>query len=504
MSPSFAKNTLLGFASGAAVALAGFVGNAVVARLLGPERLGVFAYVVWCVTVAATIASLGIDVVQQRFIPNLRAEGRGEEAEGLIGATTRVSISAMTVVGIVLVGYLLLPGRGALEGTSTGLVIGVAAVWFVTWKLGDLYLFYLRGEQRFGEVAKLSAVSALLKVSTFAVGAWLFGIPGALAGYIAGSLMPASRVYRLLRKKPRVEPTLRREVVKFALGSWAVGVIGTLVFGRTQVVFLEHYSGLTAVGLFAAAVTIAEMAVQLPPMLLSALLPRFSEQHGMGAHDHMVRLYRTTTALIAMVIVPLCLGLAAVAPVLVPALFGAEYGGAVPAAVVLLIAAAISALGVTTLYLLYSTGKTAFLVISNGLGLVVTIALGFVLIPRYGLMGAAWSRAIAQVLVVLLETWYVTVKLSFRPPYRVLGAIMAAAVAAAAVADVISAQWGAALSLVVSIPAAIIVYVAVLRTLSVASMVDQGLVNRLVERMPEHRRPMVRKLLKLPTPNTPS
>ena len=159
MSPSFAKNTLLGFASGAAVALAGFVGNAVVARLLGPERLGVFAYVVWCVTVAATIASLGIDVVQQRFIPNLRAEGRGEEAEGLIGATTRVSISAMTVVGIVLVGYLLLPGRGALEGTSTPLVIGVAAVWFVTWKLGDLYLFYLRGEQRFGEVAKLSAVS---------------------------------------------------------------------------------------------------------------------------------------------------------------------------------------------------------------------------------------------------------------------------------------------------------------------------------------------------------
>ena len=503
MSPSFARNTMLGFASGAAVALAGFVGNAVVARLLGPERLGVFAYVVWCVTVAATVAAVGIDVVQQRFLPNLRAEGRGEEADGLIGATTRVALVSMTVVGLALIGYLVGPGKGALAGTSPDVVIAVAAVWFVLWKLGDLYLFYLRGEQRFGEVAKLSAVSALLKVVMFAAGAWLFGIPGALVGYIAGSLLPASRVFRLLGKKPRVAPSLRREVVRFALGSWAVGVIGSLVFGRTQVVFLEHYSGLTAVGLFAAAVTIAEMAVQLPPMLLSALLPRFSEQHGMGAHEHMVRLYRTTTALIAMVIVPLCLGLAAVASVLIPALFGGDFAAAVPASAVLLIAAAISSLGVSTLYLLYSTGKTALLVISNAAGLVLTIVLGFLLIPRFGLMGAAWSRGVAQVLVVLVETWYVTVKLGFRPPYRVLGALSVAAVAQAAVAYAITTQWGSSVSLAVSIPAAFVVYLIALRTLSVTSMVDQGLINRLVERVPEHRRPMIRKALKLPpTSNT--
>lgn len=497
MSPSFARNTLLGFASGAAVALAGFVGNAIVARLLGPERLGVFAYVVWCVTVAATIAAVGIDVVQQRFIPNLRAEGRDDEAEGLIGATTRFSMSAMVVVGAGLVGYLCWPGHGALSGTSPAVVVTVAAIWFVSWKLGDLYLFYLRGEQHFGEVAKLSAVSALLKVSTMALGAWLFGIPGALAGYIAANLLPASRVFRLLRKKPRVGSALRREVVRFALGSWAVGVIGSLVFGRTQVVFLEHYTGLTAVGLFAAAVTVAEMAVQLPPLLLSALLPRFSEQHGMGAEEHMLRLYRTTTALIAMVIVPLCLGLAAVAPVLIPALFGAEFADAVPAASVLLVAAAISSLGVTTLYLLYSTGKTGLLVISNAAGLAITVALGFLLIPRYGLMGAAWSRGIAQVFVVLVETWYVTRRLAFRPPYRVLAALTVAALAQAAAAYLITVQWGGAVSLVASVPAAIVVYLLALRTLSVTSMVDPGLMNRLVERAPEHRRPAVRKILKL-------
>lgn len=501
MSPSFARNTLLGFASGGSVALAGFVGNAITARLLGPEKLGTFAYVVWCVTVASAIAMLGIDMVQQRFIANLRAEGRDAEADGLVGAISRVSVASAVVVGLGLFCYLWWPGRGALDAeseTSRDVVIVVALVWFVFWKMGDLYLFYLRGEQRFGDLARISTVSALLKVVTIAVGAWLFGIPGALAGYIAGNLIPAGRVHRLLRVKPAVNAALRREVVRFALGSWVAGVIGGLVFGRTQVVFLEHYTGLEAVGMFTAAVTVAEMAVQLPPLLLSALLPRFSEQHGLGEQEHMQRLYRTTTSLIAMLILPLCLGLAAAAPLLVPLLFGGDYRDAVPVACVLLVAAAISSLGVSTLYLLYSTAKTGLLVITNGIGLVGTVALGFWLVPRYGLMGAAWSRGIVQVAVVLIETWYVTTKLAFRPPYRALGAITVAAAAQAAVVAVISAQWGSAVSLLVSIPVAIVVYIAAVRTLSVLTLIDPALMNRLVEHVPAHRRAMVRRALKIP------
>lgn len=52
MSPSFLRNTILGFSSGAAVALAGFIGNAITARLLGPDNLGILAYVVFCVKIA--------------------------------------------------------------------------------------------------------------------------------------------------------------------------------------------------------------------------------------------------------------------------------------------------------------------------------------------------------------------------------------------------------------------------------------------------------------------
>lgn len=498
MSPSFVRNTLLGFSSGAAVALAGFIGNAITARLLGPDNLGVFAYVVFCVTIASITASLGFGVVQQRFIPSLRAEGRDDEAEGLTGATTRLSMVAAVIGAVVLLAYLYWPGRSAMEGpsqTTQTVIIAFALVWFLCWRMAEVYQFYLRGEQRFGELARLSAISALLKLAVIALGAWLFGIPGALAGFIAGNLLPASLIFRVLRKKPSVGTALRREVTTFALASWATAILGGLVFGRTEILFLEHYSGIGAVGFFAAAVTVAEMAVQLPPLLLSALLPRFSEQHGLGAQDDMRRLYRTMTALIAMLIVPLCIGLAAIAPVLVPLLFGAEFADSVPVASVLLIAAAVSSLGVTTFYLLQSIGKTGFLLMSNGVGLLGTIALGFLLVPQYGLMGAAWSRGIVQVSVVLIETWYVTRRLSISPPYRALGAVTVAAVAQGAVAYVICRELGGPASLLVAIPAAVVVYLIALRLFAVVRTVDPALRDRLVDRAPARVRPLVSRLM---------
>jgi len=489
MPPTFARNTALGFVSGVAVALTGFIGNAIAARLLGPDGMGVVAYAVWCVTVATTIAGLGFGLVLQRYIPNLRAEGKHDEAEGLIGMTARISMVASVVGSVLLLGWLYLPGRSAIETPSEAsqmVVIGLVLAWFLCWRMADIYLNYLKGEQRFSEFASVSTVSALIKLIVMGFGAWLFGVAGALAAYVGSYLVPAFRSWPLLRKKGGVSHGLRRQIVSFALGSWSTGVIGGLVFGRTEIVFLEHYADISAVGIFAAAATLTDTAMQLTPLLLSALLPYFSQQHGLGANEYMRRLYRTISSLIALIAVPLCVGMAAIAPVLVPLLFGSEFHHAVPVASVLLITGAVTSLGVTTVYLIYSTGKVGFLLISNALGLAATIALGFLVIPHFGLMGAAWSRALVQVSMVALEAWYVTRRLGFAPPYRALGMISLAAFLQGAVAYVLITRLGGLLSLAIAVPTAVLVYFVALRVLCVLPMVDPGLIDKLIAHAP-HR-----------------
>jgi O-antigen/teichoic acid export membrane protein len=505
MPSAFARNTFFGFIGGTAVALSGFIGSAIAARLLGPEGMGVIAYALWCVTVAMTVAGLGIGMVLQRFIPNLRAGGKHDEAEGLIGSTARLSMLAAIVGSVLLFCWLYWPGGNAIDGPSRGsriVVIVLIVAWFICYNIADVYLSYLRGEQRFDEFARLSGFSAVTKLVVLGLGAWLFGIPGALAGFVAGYVLPASRIWQMLRNKPSVGPTIRRQVLSFALVSCSVGITSALVFGRTEIVFLEHYADIVAVGLFAAAATLTDTMLALAPLLLSAVLPYFSEQQGLGAQENMLRLYRTVTGLLALVVTPLSIGMAAIAPVLVPLLFGAEFADSVPAASVLLIAAAVWLPGVSTNYLIYSSGKIRVLLISNALGLVGTIALGFLLIPRFGLMGAAWSRAVVQVAVVAIETWYVTRRLGFAPPYRALGAIALAAGIQGAVAYAIITRLGGITSLAMAIPAGVLVFAVSLRVLGVLPMVDPALIDTLIAHAPRRMRRALTWILKLVSPSS--
>ncbi|MFG1930095.1 polysaccharide biosynthesis C-terminal domain-containing protein [Mycobacterium sp. NPDC048908] len=504
MSPALARNTFLGFIAGAGSGLAGFIGSAIAARLLGPNGMGALAYTLWCVTIAWTVASLGLPLVLQRFIPNLRAEGNDVEADGLGGVTARLSVLAAFIGSLLLFCWLYWPGSTALQATTRGtrlVLIVLIVAWFVCWRLSDLYLNYLRGEQRFDEFARLTLIAAVIRLALIGVGAWFFGVAGAAGAYVLGYVIPASRIRQMLRKTAAIGKELKREVIRFALTSWIAGVIGGLVFGRTEVAFLEHYASIEAVGIFAAAATLTEMAVLLPPFLLSALLPYFSEQHGLGAHDDMRRLYRTTTGLITLVMAPICIGMAATAPVLVPLLFGAEYARAAPAAsVLLLVTAVVGSLGNTTVYLIYSTGKVGLLLISNSVGLLGTVVLGFLLIPRFGIIGAAWSRSAVQVLVVAIEIWYVTRKLKFAPPYRAFGAVLIASLIPGAIAYALSTEMGGILGLVVAVPAAVLVFLVALRVLAVLPMVDPSLIGALIGHAPARLTRLLSCLVKLVAP----
>lgn len=498
MPQAFARNTFLGFVSGAAVAPVGFIGTAIAARLLGPGGMGVIAYAAWCVMVTATIAGSGITLMLQRFIPNLRAEGKHDEAEGLIGASSRVSLLAAIVASLLLLAWLYWPGRSAMEApahVSRLLVIALILAWFIASNMAAVYLAYLKGEQRFDEFARLSVFAALVRVLFTVLGAWLFGVAGALAAYVAAYVVQASPVPQLLRKKPRVDRELKRHVIRFALAGWAGVVISGLVWGRTEIAFLEHYKVVGAVGLFAAALTLTEMAAQLPELLLSALLPYLSEQQGLGAQEQIYRLYRMVTGILALLVVPLCIGIAATAPVIVPLLFGAKFAAAAPVATVLLIAAPVAIVGATASKLIYSTGKSGLLLVSNALGLAGTVALGLLVIPRFGLMGAAWSRAGVHVSVVAIEIWYVARRLGFTLPYRAFGAITVAALASGAVAYVLSTGLGGPLSLALAVPAAIAVYVVALRTFRVLPMVEPALVDSVIEHAPRRVRRLVSWIL---------
>lgn len=94
----------------------------------------------------------------------------------------------------------------------------------------------------------------------------------------------------------------------------------------------------------------------------------------------------------AFLIVPICFGTAAVSPVLLPLLFCEDFGPAVPIAIVLVAFSGPGVLAPSAKNLLFGLDRGLLLLNSNLFGLVLLLGAGLLIVPEFGLPGAAWSR----------------------------------------------------------------------------------------------------------------
>lgn len=507
MTAALVRNTLLGSASGAAATLATFGCGVAVARMLGPEAGGTVAYILWCTAVAVSLSDLGIGMVLQRFVPEFEARGRKDEARRLIGslAVARM-ISTAAGVGIVL---LWLTNRGeAAAGASA------SAEWSDTWlvalllfavvvqSLSSLHAAYLKGRQRFDTLARLVTIGAAFQIVGVILGAWTAGIVGALFGYTLPALLLAIPSLRLARLNSISSTGITRPIVRFALASWLAGVVGGLVWGRSEIFFLDAFVSAREVGLFAAAATLTGLATAAPTLLTSALLPFFSEQHGREERGRMQSVYSGAIGLSALLVLPACFGLAAIAPVLIPLLLGPEFADAVAPAIILLIAAAIGVLGSANAPIIYGVGKSRILLDSNLAGLIAMVLLSLILIPRWGMLGAAWTRVIVQFGVVAIETWYVSSRLRFAVPWAALGKLALAAGLAGAGAHMAVALIGGAASLLLAIPAGLALFLLAIRAFDMTGSIDPELLQQAFSTAPQRGRALLIGLSRLLSPRS--
>jgi O-antigen/teichoic acid export membrane protein len=129
------------------------------------------------------------------------------------------------------------------------------------------------------------------------------------------------------------------------------------------------------------------------------VLPRFALAHNQGPAELRAELGLRLRHF-APAILPLAVGGAILAQPILVALFGPQFAdGAAPFAL-LLLSVPLSSFGSLILYSLVAARRHWALPIGSACGAFVNVALNLLLIPRFGMMGAAWAT-IAAVSVVL-------------------------------------------------------------------------------------------------------
>jgi O-antigen/teichoic acid export membrane protein len=192
---------------------------------------------------------------------------------------------------------------------------------------------------------------------------------------------------------------LKRRMVKFVLQCVVLMIVGVIVTDRSEVFFLRAFSDWKQLAFYSVAFGIADKLLTLPRILAA----------GAGLSLLLETSRRTETAkkvfigsarYLALIVLPLHIGTAALAEPLIRVAYGSPYLPAVPAVIISLILMIPKAFQFLPETLFQATDRQAFLVKWGVISAGVNVALDLALIPFFGALGAAIGNGIAQIFAV--------------------------------------------------------------------------------------------------------
>jgi O-antigen/teichoic acid export membrane protein len=491
----FANNSLFSAAAGFATVFASFVSGVIVANLLGVHGSGMVAFAIWIAAMIAPIIDGGTALSVGRFPAELRGQDNKAAAHALPTVLAkRLLLYHLFGIAALAAFYWIwsdtslvsqgLSGRDFTAGIPLMIILVVAALT----SLQSFALFataHLRSSHRFHTLATLASVSMITQIAAVYAGTHFYGVIGALAGYAAGQVCLAAATLSLIWRSAKVSPSLTSEVWRYGRFSWAANVCNTFVWSRIEILFLQVFWSYREVGWFSVALALSGLASQGPLLLTGAFLPMLAQKHGQDDKAGLQAAFTKGTRLLATLALPTCLGMAAVVPSLVALLYGPEFEPAVPAAMIIVTAAAFTITTVIGSHLVNALGRSDFIFFSSLSGALLSAIFGFLLIPVFGLVGAAISRAIVQLAMVAIGLWFITTRLGFSFPFGAFLRILLASLAAAGAAFVTIGAIGHLPGLVSAIALAAFTYVLCLRLFGATHADDIALARRLSASFPQ-------------------
>ncbi len=383
------KDALLTLAAQGTSLACGMASSIITARALGPAGRGVLALIVLTVGLVGWMLPMSVDSGLMYHVARRRAS---------VGAALTASLVIALATGAL--GLLLLLGlsaalsASALRGVPRGLLL-LAGTGLFCGTFATLGSAVVLGAGWVRERSLLSIAGSALSVSLMALLLLGFhlGLLGAVAAGLAApvlvSALLATWIGRRVGMTRRVDASLLRSSAVFGL-KMHPGLIAYWANLSLDRLVVNYFLGAAAVGLYGVASGLGELLWQLPAAMAIALFPRAAGPASSTAAVA-ARAARQATALVALGAVLL----AALSPVIIPALFGRAFSGARPALLALLPGVVLFSPGRVLSSYLIAQGRQSALTWSAGLGVALTIGLDFLLIPRWGITGASVASSVA-------------------------------------------------------------------------------------------------------------
>lgn len=359
------------------------------ARYLGPHEMGRLSYSIAWVSIFGVVATLGLNRILVREL--VMANGNEVEVEKI----TAQSIMLRIVMSIPI--YAASLGLYVIYSDGQELLIAILSTAIIFASMDVIELHYQAKSQSkrtskiklaaiiVGAASKVALIKLNANVAMFAAVNLLEAVIASVGMLKLAKIKYTKHISGMIKNSKKI---LKEGSIEIIAG------LSAILFMRMDQIMIEKYSGFAAVGIYSAASKLAEMWYFVPAALVASTFPLLIEKRKISANEYvdgikkLMQILTLMAAIVAGVV-------SIISDDLIHVLYGEGYKQSSEVLVILTWCGVFICMGTTSGSWIMAEKKGKLNLYRNLAGLTTNFGLNLVLIPLYGVKGAAYATLLS-------------------------------------------------------------------------------------------------------------
>jgi O-antigen/teichoic acid export membrane protein len=364
--------------------LSGLFVGILVARYLGPKDYGLMNYVISYVTLFSILANFGLDNIEIRELSK-----RKVNKEAILGTAFRLRLF-FSVITIILISFTLLLFESDRFTVLMVLIYSSSLILSTLNVIRNYFTSIVLNEYVVKTEITRTLAGALIKIILlyyhFSLG-WFIAASAFDFLLVAGGYLYSYRIKvgSVLdwKYENKIAKHLLRESFPLLLSGTAI-----IIYQKIDQVMIRNMIDNAAVGQFAVAAKITELAIFIPMVIAQTVTPLLVK-----AHQENMELYKRKRQQFMDMMIWIAIGMSIImfiaASPAIKILFGVKYLDAIPVLQIMAWKTVFVALFVSSGQIIIIENIQKYAVLRNIAGCFISIIFNLILIPRYGILGSA-------------------------------------------------------------------------------------------------------------------
>lgn len=382
----------------------------VLSRDLGPSGLGLYTLVFTIYMFGMQFAAFGIGAAMTKYIAQYydeKAKIRDFITAGIIG-----SLISGFLMGLLL--YLLsnIIAIHFFHNSDMTYLLKITAFCFPFIAMQKVVIGTLNGMRKMKWYAIINIVQNIsVVIISIILAIWLnMGLIGAVTGFVVPTIIIGLLSLSFIRNylnlhSIKLHSTLK-EIAGFGFYVVLASSIG-LINTQTDSLLIGHLLDETKVGYYAVAVILMQAITLLPQAVQRVITPSIATYYGKKDFDNIRKLIKKTVLKSLIFTAFISVFLALSGKILIKLVFTEEFLPAYTPMLVLLIGYSIYAAFIPIGGCLGSIGKVKILYRITIIGAISNIFLNMILIPQFGLIGAASATSTSLIIIRITSLYFI-------------------------------------------------------------------------------------------------